>query len=80
MELKDFLNKYQIKQVRFCAECGISLSTLRNCLLKKVRISLEVAETIERYTEGLVTVAELRPPIKADLSRMKTAYPSWKAH
>lgn len=60
MQLKEFIQKYKIDPVMFGIKCGIRPSTMYNYLGGYRKPLQKKAEAIERESDGLVTVMELR--------------------
>lgn len=60
MKLKDYLNKYRISVEEFAYRSDLSATTLWFYFSGKRRPTQRNAEKIERLSDGLVTVFELR--------------------
>jgi DNA-binding transcriptional regulator YdaS (Cro superfamily) len=60
MTMRDYLFKHDLPVKKFAADLGISASYLYQLLRKERKPSLELALKIERYTQGKVSVDELR--------------------
>lgn len=60
MKLRDYLSKYKITIVEFAKRTDMSLCAYSCYLNGTRRPSLKTARIIERETDGLVTIAELR--------------------
>lgn len=60
MKLKEFVDKYKIDPVVFSLECGLRPATIWAYLRGDRRPSQKAAEEIEKVSDGLVTVFELR--------------------
>lgn len=60
MILKEFVRKYKIDLVRFSIECGSRPSSLYQYMSGKRVPRQEIAENIEKASDGLVTVREQR--------------------
>jgi len=58
--MRDYLFKHNLPVKKFAADLGISASYLYQLLKKERKPSLELALKIERYTQGKVSVDELR--------------------
>ncbi len=58
--MRDYLFKHDLPVKKFAADLGISASYLYQLLRKERKPSLELALKIERYTQGKVSVDELR--------------------
>lgn len=59
MKLKDFLEKYRIHPVEFAVRCGISPASVY-LYLKGRKPNQRTAEIIEKESDGVVSVLELR--------------------
>lgn len=60
MLLRQFVDKYKVDPVKFALDCGIRPSTIYSYLSGKRKPYQETAEAIEKMSDGLVTVKELR--------------------
>lgn len=60
MLLKDYLEKYKIDRTKFSADCGIPYSTLMYYASKKGVPTQKRAELIEKFSDGAVTVKDMR--------------------
>jgi transcriptional regulator with XRE-family HTH domain len=60
MTLKEFVNKYKMTGKKFCAGSGISFPTYWSLMKGSHRPSQRTSEKIEQFTQGLITVKELR--------------------
>lgn len=59
MKLKDYFEKYKIDPVEFAVKCKISPASIY-LYLRGRRPHQSLAEAIEKESDGLVTVMELR--------------------
>lgn len=59
MKLKEFLTKYRIHPVEFAVRCKISPASIY-LYLKGQKPNQRTAEAIERESDGLVSVMEMR--------------------
>lgn len=60
MKLKDYLEKYRISVTEFAYRVNLSATTIWHYMSERRRPYQETAERIEKETDGLVTVKELR--------------------
>ena len=60
MKLKEYFAKYDLNRTAFAYKCGVPYSSLMAYISGKHRPRQEVAEEIEKLTDNLVTVEELR--------------------
>jgi predicted transcriptional regulator len=59
MKLRDFLEKYRIHPVEFAVRCGISPASIY-LYLKGRKPNQRTAELIEKESDGVISVLELR--------------------
>jgi predicted transcriptional regulator len=69
MLLKQYIEKYKIDPVKFALDCNIRPSSIYSYLNGKRKPLQKKAEMIEKMSDGLVTVKELRG--KDDRERRK---------
>lgn len=60
MLLRDFVRKYKIDVVKFSLECGSRPTTMYKYISGDRKPKQQMAENIERESDGLVTVREQR--------------------
>lgn len=60
MKLKEYIDKYKVDPIIFGLECGVRPSTIYAYINGSRRPKKEVAELIQKLSEGLVTVEEAR--------------------
>ena len=60
MNLKQFLDKYNINATKFAAKCDTTVAALYFYMQDKRKPRQKIAEKIEQESDGLVTVMELR--------------------
>lgn len=58
MNLKEYLDRYDIKKKGFCEKLGVTYNTLDR-ILKGHGVSAEIADRIIDLTEGVVTLKDL---------------------
>lgn len=71
MKLEEYLSKYRINPVEFAVRCKVSPASIY-LYLKGRKPHQKTAEAIERQSDGLVTVLELR----GEDNRIKKSKPS----
>lgn len=60
MNLKDYFDKYQINKTKFAARLDTNPAAIYHYLSGRMKPRQKLAERIEKETDGLVTVIELR--------------------
>lgn len=60
MKFKEFIQKYKLTCAKVCMAAQISPSTFWNLMRETTRPYQTTAESIEKFTKGIVTVRELR--------------------
>jgi hypothetical protein len=60
MKLADFIKKYKIVGTEFASTCGITYGALGHYIYGRRKPTQSIAEKIEKESDGLVTVRELR--------------------
>lgn len=60
MKLKQFIDKYKVNTTKFAAKCDTTVAALYFYMQEKRKPRQKVAEKIEKESDGLVTVMELR--------------------
>lgn len=60
MKLREYFDKYNVNMSAFARECGVAVSTVFYYYHEKRTPYQKTAEIIEKKTDGLVTVKELR--------------------
>lgn len=65
MNLKDWLKREKIAPLTFANAIGISRAYAYNVINGHVFLGVELCREVIRYTEGEVTLDDLRPIVKA---------------
>lgn len=60
MKLNEFFEKYKMDKTKFAGNVDVHFVTLAGYLAGRWKPSQKAAERIEKHTDGLVTVFELR--------------------
>ena len=60
MKLREYLQKYRITRKEFSQRVGVSDASIYNYLFGRKNPTQKIAERIEKESDGLVTVFELR--------------------
>lgn len=71
MDLKFYLSKYRIPPTEFAARCGVCVASIHNYIAKSRIPRQKIAEKIEKISDGLVTVKELRGKDDREKKRTK---------
>lgn len=74
MLLKEYITKYRIDPVRFAVDCEVSPASMYNYLNGSRKPHQSAAERIEKNSDKLVSVIELRGKDDRDKRRRKDDY------
>jgi hypothetical protein len=74
MEPNDFIRKYKLDVTKFAADCGVSYPAMRAYIAKKRIPRQDVAERMEKVSDGVITVRESRGKDDRDKRRQKDGY------
>ena len=77
MKLRDFLEKYKPNMTKFAASCDTDVQSIYAYKLEKWKPKQSIAERIEKQTDGLVTVMELRGKDDRRKKREIISFKSW---
>lgn len=76
MRLKEFVDKYRIDTTKISYECGVPYNTMRTYISGKHKPKQKIAEKIEKFSDNLVTVLEMRGKDDRDKRRERAAIDS----
>lgn len=71
MLLTEYIKKYKINPVKFAVDCECSPATIYNALRGGKKMYQSIAERIEKMSDNLVTVKELRGEDDRDKRRKR---------
>ena len=60
MKLKEYIQKYNLDVTQFAARCNVAYSSMYEYIRERIKPRQKVAERIEKNSDNLVTVKELR--------------------
>lgn len=76
VKLKEFLDKYKIDKTKFAAKLDTNAATIYHYMSGRNKPRQKLAERIEKETDGLVTVMELRGKDDRNKKRKADSIPS----
>lgn len=60
MKIEEYLKKYRITKVEFAKRLGVNKSTVWNYISGRTRPTVSMAKKIDKESDGLITIKELR--------------------